>query len=274
MKILFFSIVLDGLPFLPLIWSELRKLPKEIEWNWVVVEGVAHPYHCTRWVAAQKARLSNDGTTEFLRSVDEFDERVIHVTRFGGWKGKIEMVNYPLTVARGSGYYKDEFLLWQMDSDELFTAEQIHCVWDMFRTNPQKNAAYFWCRYFVGADKIITTRNCFGNNSSYEWLRVWKIKPGMLFRTHEPPVIDGLKLNPFTHAETEARGLVFNHYAYATRAQVAMKEVYYAGPNNPNARFYKGLTERWERFQQEKTWPRPLVEIFPWSEKHVMVKKV
>lgn len=274
MKILFFSIVLDGLPFLPLIWSELRKLPKEIEWNWVVVEGVAYPYHCTRWVATQTARLSNDGTTEFLRSVDEFDERVIHVTRLGGWKGKIEMVNYPLTVARGSGYYKDEFLLWQMDSDELFTAEQIHCVWDMFRTNPQKNAAYFWCRYFVGADKIITTRNCFGNNSSYEWLRVWKIKPGMLFKTHEPPVIEGLKLNPFTHAETEARGLVFDHYSWCTRSQVELKAKYYAGPLNPNAKHYVGLVERWEKFQNETTWPRPLREIFPWSEPFVTVNKI
>jgi hypothetical protein len=273
MKILFFTIVLDGLPFLPLIYAELRKLPKEIEWAWWIMEGTAAPQHCTKWVKEIEPRLSRDGTTEFLKSLNDFDYR-IRAFSCPQWGGKIEMVNYPLEYIGDDTSDDEEFLLWQMDADELFSAEQIHCMWDMFRTNPQKNAAFFWCRYFVGPDKVITTRNCFGNQSNYEWLRVWKIKPGMLFRTHEPPVIEGLKLNPFTHAETEARGLVFDHFAYATRAQVAFKQEFYAGANNPNARHYKGLVERWEKFQQEKEWPRPLIELFPWVEPHVMVDKL
>lgn len=272
MKILFFSIVLDGLPFLPLIYAELRKLPKEIEWEWWCVEGTAAPTHCTRWVKEIEPRLSRDGTTEFITSMREFDERITH-TFCTRWKGKIEMVNTPLwnsDTTKG----KDDFLLWQIDSDEIWTVEQIITVHAMFRLHPQKNAAFFWCRYFVGPDKVIITRNCFGNRSDYEWHRVWRIKPGMLFRTHEPPVIEGLKLNPFTHAETEVRGLVFDHFSFATRAQVAFKEAYYAGANNPNGKHYKGLTERWEAFQNQTTWPRPLRQVMPWVEKHVMVGKL
>lgn len=271
-KILFVTICLDAQPFIGLIYAELRKLPKEIQWEWWCCEGTAKPTHCTRWVKEIEPRLSKDGTTEFLKSLDGVDDRVRHIT-CPQWDGKIEMVNYPLEKTLFIEE-KEEFLLWQMDADEVFSAEQIHRMWVLFYNHPQKNAAYFWCRYYVGMDKIITTRNCFGNQSSYEWLRVWKIKPGMLFRTHEPPVIEGLKLNPFTHAETEARGLVFDHFSFATRAQVAFKEQYYAGANNPNARYYKGLTERWEIFQQEKEWPRPLKQLFPWVENHCMVGKI
>lgn len=239
------------------------------------MEGVADPVKCTRWCAHQSPRLSNDGTTEYLEAVRSFDNRVTHL-KSHSWPGKISMVNAPL-VAASKTNSTDEFLLWQMDADEHFTAEQIVDCWLMFQNDPskhKKNAAFFWCRYFVGSDKIITTRNCFGNNPSFEWLRVWRIKPGMLFRTHEPPVIEGLKLNPFTHSETEARGLVFDHYAYATRAQVAFKETYYAGANNPNARHYKGLVERWEKFQNQQVWPRPLRELFPFAEPFATVNKL
>ncbi len=272
MKILFSTICLDAMPFLPLIWAELRKLPKEIDWLWWCMEGTALPTHCTKWCAKTEPRLSKDGTTEYLYSLQSFDERVKH-TFMNAWNGKISMVNHPLVNIHNYGY-DEEFLLWQMDSDELFSVEQILTCWQMFQNYTEKNAAYFWCRYYVGPDKVITTRNCFGNQSAFEWLRVWKIKPGMLFKTHEPPVIEGLKLNPFSHAETEARGLVFDHFAYATRAQVEFKEKYYAGPNNQNARHYKGLTERWERFQNSKTWPCPLQTMMPWAEPRVMVDKI
>lgn len=257
------------MPFLPLIYAELRKLPKEIEWEWAVMEGSAMPVHCTRWVKQINKRLSTDGTTDFLASVAEFDQRVKHYGK-AGWEGKIEMVNWPLHAP----HFDEEFLLWQIDSDEWWRAEQIAECRRMFLRDESKNAAYFWCNYYVGPDKVITTRNCFGNQSSYEWLRVWRVKPGMLFRTHEPPVIDGLKLNPFTHAETEARGLVFDHYSFATRAQVAFKQEFYAGPNNPNAKYYKGLTERWEKFQAEEVWPRSLNQLFPWVEPNCMVDRV
>lgn len=282
MRILFVTICLDGMPFLPLIWTELRKLPKEIQWNWHVIEGTATPKHCTRWVSAVTPRLSRDGTTEFMEGIVELDRRVKHTAQLQ-WNGKIEMVNYPLDpnmIPMRTAYecdkcksYNEPFLLWQMDSDELWTWEQIVDVWWMFKDEPEKNAAFFWCRYFVGIDKVITTRNCFGNNSAFEWLRVWKVKPGMLFKTHEPPVIEGLKLNPFSHTETEARGLVFEHFSWCTRAQVEFKSAYYSGANNPNARHYKGLVERWEKFQQEKTWPRPLKELFPFAEPFAMVSK-
>lgn len=261
------------MPFLPLIYAELRKLPKEIDWRWAVIEGVAHPTHCTKWVAGTTPRLSKDGTHEFMMSLWEFDTRV-EFASLPEWDGKIQMVNCPLVQPLPFIAREKDFLLWQIDGDEIWQAEQIVQMHEMFTRYPEKNAAFFWCRYFVGTDKVITTRNCFGNQSSYEWHRVWKIKPGQLFRTHEPPIIDGLKMNPFTHAETESRGLVFDHFSWCTRDQVAFKAAYYSGSQNPNAKHYIGFVDRWERFQKEKTWPRPLKELMPWVESFAMVTKI
>ena len=309
MKILFSTIALDAQPFISLIYAELRKLPKEIEWEWAVMEGTALPMHCTKWCAQQEPRLSRDGTTQYLESLMAFDRRVKCAANVA-WDGKIAMVNAPLLgVQRGSflsdkkpladndmeawclgqnrpptnremmsGQFqttiKDEFLLWQIDSDEIWTAEQIVDCFLMFEDNPKKNAAFFWCRYFVGPDKVITTRNCFGNDPRADWRRVWKIKPGMLFKTHEPPVIYKLKLNHFTQDETAAKGLVFDHFAYATRAQVEFKEKYYAGQRNPNAKHYRGLLARWEKFQTETVWPRSLNQMFPWAGQDCMVNRI
>lgn len=272
MKILFLSICLDSMPFLPLIHAELRKLPPDIEWRWAVCEGVALAKHCTHWVANQSPRLSIDGTGEYLTALEGWEYRLDYFAK-RQWNGKIEMVNHPLRLVDGN-WGDEEFLLWQMDGDELWTAEQIVRCWRMFKEQPEKNSAFFWCRYFVGPDKVIITRDCFGNHPAYEWHRVWKIKPGMLFKTHEPPVIEGLKLNPFTHAETEAQGLVFDHFSYATRAQVAFKEKYYSGPNNPHAPSYAGLPERWDKFQAETVWPRSLKEMMPWVGNGCMVDKI
>lgn len=269
MKILVLTICLDSMPFIPMIYNELRRLPRDINWEWHVCEGVALPKHCTKWCAQQVPRLSVDGTGEYLTALEGFDERLSYYAK-RQWDGKIEMVNHPLRMVTGD----EELLLWQMDSDEIFTAEQIVACWQMFKEQPKKNSAFFWCRYFVGPDKVIITRDCFGNHPAYEWQRVWKIKPGMLFKTHEPPVIEGLKLNPFTHAETEARGLVFDHWAWATRAQVELKSKYYAGANNPHAPSYAGLPERWDKFQAETVWPRSLKEMMPWAEHGCMVDKI
>lgn len=264
MKILFLTIVLDGLPWIANHYPMMRSLP--FEWEWHVVEGVAENRHCTSWVKKISPRISQDGTTQYLNSL-KFDPRV-HVYQKPIWNGKIEMVNAPLMDL------KEPVLLWQIDSDEIWKAIQIDRCRMMFIKHQEKNSAFFWCRYFVGPDKVITTRNGFGNHPAYEWQRVWKIKPGMMFKTHEPPEIGGLNLNPFTHDETEVRGLVFDHMAYVTRQQVEFKEKYYAGENNPNAKNYSGLTNRWEKFQRETIWPRKLKEVMPWAEQNCMVDNV
>ncbi|MFN5064018.1 MAG: glycosyltransferase [Pseudomonadota bacterium] len=265
----FFTIVLDGEPYIRYHLQVLQSL--DIPWHWHIVEGVAELAHDTSWSLAAGGRvpderyrsaLSSDGTSDYLDTIARENPNNITLYRKPTgqrWDGKIEMVRAPLNAIN------DECLLWQIDSDELWTSEQIQKMHEMFLSAPQRYAAFFWCHYFVGPDKVIATRNCYAQNPSYEWLRVWRFQPGMQWVTHEPPTLavqalDGsaynvASINPFTHVETEAAGLVFQHMSYTTEAQLRFKEQYYG---------YTGATERWRALQNTSSPYVLLRDFFPW----------
>jgi hypothetical protein len=249
-----FTIVLDGMPWVRRHYDVFRQL--KIPWHWHVVEGVAAPERCTNWCAELQPRLSDDGTTAYLDTL-RFDRRV-SVRRKVVWPGKVSMIN---TVLRE---IKEPCLLWEVDSDELWTPTQIQAVYDLFQKHPDRTSAWFYCQFFLGADIVTTTVGAYGNNTDYEWKRVWRFQPGMEFKTHEPPVIAGLRERPFTHEETKAVGAVFKHMAYATERQVEFKQRYYAGSGNPKGRLYRNAVEGWKRLQENQSWPVKLNRFLPW----------
>jgi hypothetical protein len=255
MNIFFVTIVKDGMPFITWHYPMMRQLP--FDWQWFVVEGAAAPENCTSWCAPIKPGLSMDGTTQYLDSLSKFDRRVVHL-RNTYWHGKVNMFNAALE------YLQEPSLLWQIDSDEIWRAEHMVNMERMFQQNPKLNCAYFFCRYFVGADIVITTRNGYGNNLAYEWNRVWKLNPGARFKTHEPPCLENFVEKPFLHSETEKAGLVFDHYAYATEEQVRFKSEYYGSPNNKLGHLYKDAVKGWRRLQENNKWPVNLKDFMPW----------
>ena len=265
----FFTIVLNGQPFIRHHIDVFKKLP--FQWYWHIVEGVAALKNDTAWSLQFGGRienkfhrngLSNDGTTEYLDSLAQENPGQIHIYRKPKgvfWDGKLEMVNAPLKNIT------EPCLLWQIDADELWTVEQVTTARQMFIDNPGKTAAYYFCHYFVGPDLITTTRDTYGNHSEYEWLRTWRYLPGDHWESHEPPRLrrpsvsgpmkDIAALHPFSHAETEKQGLVFQHFAYATEAQVRFKENYFG---------YKGAVQGWKRLQRQERFPVFLRNFFPW----------
>jgi ADP-heptose:LPS heptosyltransferase len=210
--------------------------------------------------------LSIDGTTEYLDALKaQFPDNITIYRPPAGkfWDGKREMVNAPLSRIT------EDCLLWQVDADELWTAAQMIRTRALFLVNPDKTAALFYCHYFVGPELVITSRDTYGNNSSYEWLRVWRYRPGDRWAAHEPPRLQrGDKnvgaINPFRHAETEAMGLVFQHFGYAVEAQVRFKESYYG---------YAGAVEQWRRLQETKNFPQRLSNHFAWVTDAAMVNR-
>jgi hypothetical protein len=255
MNLFFVTAVKDGMPFLPMIYSCLRQLP--FEWTWNVVEGTAGPKRCTSWVAPIDPGLSTDGTTEYLDSLEAFDRRV-RLCRSAYWHGKVEMFNVALE------WINEPCLLWEMDADEIWTPDQIAKTVQLFKSNRKKNSATFFCRYFVGPDIVITTTDGYGNNSAYEWSRVWRVHPGVRFKTHEPPCLDAVKDLQITREETAKAGIVFDHLAWAVESQVRFKCHYYGSSNNQVGDKYKEGVEGWKRLQDNRKWPVDLKTFLPW----------
>ena len=273
----FFTIVLNGQPFIRYHVDVFRTLP--FRWHWHVVEGVAELAHDTAWSLAGGGRidetlhfkgLSNDGTSQYLdRVASEFPESVTLYRKPVGafWDGKREMVAAPLANV------KEPCLLWQVDADELWRQEQIVAMRRLFQMQPGRSAAFYWCDYFVGPDLVITTRYNYAQNPAVEWLRTWRFVPGMQWLAHEPPTLiaresSGRLVNvgaiaPFTHDETEAVGARFQHFSYATEDQLRFKAIYYA----------EGNAESWRRMNTEVRRAKFLRDYFPWVKDFTMVDR-
>lgn len=85
-----FTIVLDGMPFLPIQFSTFNRL--DFPWTWHVVEGAAANVRDTGWCQPQDPRLSQDGSKEFLDSISRHPR--VKIYRSPWWpQGKTEMVN-------------------------------------------------------------------------------------------------------------------------------------------------------------------------------------
>lgn len=274
----FFTIVLNGEPFIRYHLDVFRSLP--FPWHWHVVEGVASLVHDTGWSVAAGGHvdasvhhdgLSVDGTTAYLDEIAAAEPGRITLYRKPGgefWDGKREMVSAPLP------HIGEECLLWEVDSDELWTAEQIASVHRLFRDDRSRSAAYYWCHYIPAPGAVVTTRYNYSQNPDYEWLRTWRYRPGDVWEAHEPPVlvrpsrlarVDVARIRPFLHAETEAAGAVFQHFAYATDEQVRFKESYYG---------YRDALARWRKLTgavEAARGPLRLGDYLPWVHDDTLV---
>lgn len=263
--ITFFTICLDGLPWIATHHAMLCQL--KVPWQWIVVEGVANAVADTHWCQRMNPRLSADGTTEYLDGLESAEHRV-KILRAPLWPGKAAMCNAALSQIKATQ------LVWQIDSDEVWTAAKIEAVYKLFEQHPAYNSAYFWCRYFVGPDIAILNRDCYGNHPAYEWKRVWRWRSGLRFATHEPPVLAGVQDRPMPHSLTESVGAVFDHFAYATEAAVRFKQFYYGSENNAVGKLYANAIDGWWAMQRNEKWPTQLKTFMPWVDDKAIVARI
>lgn len=279
LPVYFFTIVLNGMPFIKYHINAFKDLP--FEWHWHIIEGIADLKNDTAWSLSNGGHisdelhnegLSNDGTTEYLDNLKKrFPGNITIYRKKDGefWNGKVEMVNAPLTNIN------QECILWEIDSDELWTAEQLIQGRQLYINNPHKTASFYLCSFFVGEKLLISSINTYGNHTDYEWLRTWRYQPGDKWISHEPPKlcrlndsgdwIDLGKIDPFTHAITKYHNLVFQHYAYVLPEQLMFKEKYYG---------YNNALSHWERLQKQTDFPLKLRNYFPWVNDEAVVDKV
>lgn len=230
-----FTIALDAMPWLACTFAELNKLT-DIEWRWSVAEGAALPNGSSKWMSLQKGRLSNDGTTEFLEAICPAHPRVDYCSQ-REWMSKDEMVETATEVFKSPG------VLIQIDGDELWSADQLRRIVELFEDDPSLMTARFHCRYFLGPNIRSTDAG-----KPNEWLRAWRFTPGMKWLAHEPPNLAGNKGKSLSRQETAALGLVFDHYAYGLPKHVAQKEALYGAR-------HRGLMDGWRKLQANTEWP-------------------
>ena len=242
MKLHILTLVLNGMPWIAAQWSNIVRCG--VDYHWHIVEGAASNVNCTAWCKRIEPQYSHDGTSEFLANLQHNSRVTVH--RSPMWNGKVAMCNAAMEGI------KDQGVLLQMDSDELWTPYQLKTISHLF---PKKEThAFFWCRYFFGPDIVMTTRNCYANNPRQEWKRAWKVEPGMKFKSHEPPVMEG-EDEAVEHRITERCDLVFDHYGYALEKQVAFKEIYYG---------YTNAVAEWKNLQNNQVWPAKLCDYLSW----------
>lgn len=243
MKLVAFTIVLDGEPFIERHLPVFQQL--SIPWRWIVVEGAAGNTADTAWCQPQEPRWSEDGTHEYLFSIR--DKRVEHWFS-PAWANKTDMCNFALKGI------KEPCVLMQIDADENWTAEQLEKIVQLFEDQHLLSSIMFACNYYVGPDLLLEGEHCYGD-FDYEWLRAWLFHPGDVFLKHEPPVLAQFFGGGKRMSKEESRklGLVFNHLPYAYEHQVRYKEKFYG---------YDGLLGQWKALQANKEWPVPLSRFF------------
>lgn len=246
-----FTIALDAMPWIKAHLPNLQAT--KLDWTWTIVEGVARPTKDTSWVKGITPRLSNDGTSEYLRSIDDKRVRVVQRER---WENKTAMCNEALSMLQTG-------ILHQVDADEIWYPEQLEKIHDLFDKNPSIGCARYWCNYWIGREIMATSTNGYGNRDT-EWLRTWRFRRGQRFITHEPPNLSGSGY-PIGRDQTADMGLVFDHFSWYTPEQVKAKCEYYGPPYS---------FEAWQRLQNNTKWPvDDLSTILPWVGKNARADK-
>ena len=252
-----FTIALDAMPFLPTLFATFNRLPQTVDWHWSIAEGAAMNVLDTRWCQPQAPRLSIDGTSQFLAGLWRHPRITVH--QRPSWRGKVEMCNACL------GDFTEPGILLECDADELWSPVQLERLLVLFAGIPDARCARFFCRYFVGANIVITSEHSYGNRPS-EWLRAWRFEPSQRFSTHEPPCLCGSETPCVDRVDTRAFGLVFDHYAYAFEQTLAFKEKFYG---------YRDAVRHWRRLQNNDRWPvADLNEFLPWVDRGVTADRL
>ena len=243
-----FTIVLNGAPWIGAQFAELTRL-RDFDWHWSIVEGAAMPVKDTAWMGNQQGKVSHDGTNQFVQSLANHPR--ITVNSKPEWGGKTEMINAALTA------FKKDGVLLQMDSDELWTADQLRRLNALFSANPEYNTVKVKMDYMLGPNVISTSTDGYGNRSN-EWVRAWRYSAGLWMECHEPPVFNGNRGRVCGRDESESILGPILHMAWVTPQQVAYKQRIYRGG-------YEGACEQWEGLQANTKWPvKDLKTLLPW----------
>lgn len=210
---------------------------------WVVVEGLTGNGGSTGWCNdLDLPPNSTDGTYEYLKSLMDRPGFVLIHQPGKKWDSKDEMVA-AATDHINEVFPHDRAFLWQVDSDEQWTIEDIRAAETTLERSSHRVAAF---QFHHHVREYIAT----GKWGSGFVKRLWKWKRGMTFAKHEPPTMVG------EGAKVMFLPQKFHHFSYTFEKDIAFKEKYYRG--------YDGLLENWKNMP-ENARVVPIFKLFPRS---------
>ncbi len=203
--------------------------------HWIIVEGSSKNGGSTAWCHSIKTNhTSTDGTAEYLKTISAPNVKVhFHPTHY---KSKDEQFNIGIEILRT---LVDSCYLWQVDSDEHWSAGDLSQAEKMLEDSPS-NVAEFQFNHFVQQDVIAV-----GDWGSGSVNRLWKWN-GERFDRHEPAIMN----------EQTAPVLLpqkFNHYSYIHESKVKFKSQYYKG--------HEQVYRNWKRLPNQ-TYPCHISKLF------------
>ena len=128
-------------------------------------------------------------------------------------------------------FLKDDIdYFWQIDSDELWKAEDIKKVIQVLKQEKYTSVDVKSCSFYGGFDRYIGGFERQKGN----FHRIFKVYPGSYWQTHRPPTMahrQGTKVLPYKHLDGDTlydnHGVQMYHYSYVFPEQVRNKIFYY-----------------------------------------------
>jgi len=243
----FFTLVYNGMPFIKYHLEVFKMLP--FKWHWHIIEGPAQ-HGQDRGSKHHKARggdvtvTQDDGTTAYLNEIMS-DPRVT-VYRKDIWNGKVDMANAPLQNI------KEKCVLWQIDSDELYSLEDLTKAYNLFMMRPEKNIGIIGFYQFVGPNKYVLELDKYDTLldtwGTHKYARLFRYVPGLKWTSHAPPTLSYDKIKSID------LNMRIHHYAYVLEKQIEFKSQYYG---------YRKFLDKWRKLQETDGVVK-LGDFFPW----------
>jgi len=171
---------------------------------------------------------STDNTNKILKEFPDPENKIKIV--HGQFQGKDDQCRAYMKFLN-----KDTDYIWNLDSDEVYRAEDIEKIISLLEKENYTSVGVRSCSFYGGFGSYIGGFEEQVDN----FLRIFKVYPGCTWKTHRPPTIEappGVETLPEKHLNSDdlwnKHGVRMYHYSYVFPTQVRNKLEYYKNKVN------------------------------------------
>jgi len=165
---------------------------------------------------------STDQTNEILHNFHDPEKKISIV--HGQFNEKDDQCKAYMQYLKNDADY-----IWNLDSDEVFKAEDIETIIKLLRDHKYTSMSFRSCSFFGGFDRYISGFE----EENDQFMRVFKVYPGSTWLGHRPPKIVHTQQNVLAEKHLGSdllflqHGVRMYHYSYVMPQQVLNKTQYY-----------------------------------------------